>query len=90
MSNGKKRSIILVNQINPAPISTQNDNENESIKYFQYVDSGLSFAARPNIIGMRDLFQRILNLLQDIYFLIENEDEKFEKPDFWSSVTNVF
>lgn len=85
MSNGKQRTIILVNQINPEPITTQN-NENE---FFQYVDSGVSFAPRPNIMKMRDLFQRIVNLLQDIYYLIESEDLKVEKPDFWSSVTNV-
>ena len=88
MTDSKRRTVVLANQLYPNA-QKQSSAQNESAKFFQYVNQGVIFESRINVIHVREILSRIGKLLHEIYFLMEQDESPGQKPDFWTTITNV-
>jgi hypothetical protein len=82
-SKNKKRLDVLQNQIHPSEMKT------ESTKYFGLVNQENILTKRNETVKIRQVFSNISNLFQDIYLLLEKEDEIVEKSDWWDQMKKV-
>jgi transcription termination factor Rho len=81
-SKNKKRLDILQNQIHP-------EVKTESTKYFGLVNQENILSKRNETVKIRQVFSNISNLFQEIYLLLEKEDEIIEKSDWWDQMKKV-
>ena len=82
-STKRKRLNVIHNQIYPS-IKT------ESTKYFNIVNQeNLVTNRQIETIKIRQMISNITNLFNEIYYLIEKEDEIEEKGDWWDQMKKV-
>eukprot|EP01080_Neovahlkampfia_damariscottae_P009046 gene9046-1143_t len=79
----RKRMKVLQNQIYPS-IKT------ESTKYFSMVNRENIISSRQiETVKIREVLSNITNLFNEIYFLLEKEDDVVEKGDWWDQMKKM-